>query len=631
MRHDKVVFRAVALCVVSFVLLEFYIISQLRLGKSSSDHKMPNALIADTRRLIAGIMNTTYFTVKPNPATFECRTPHRTDKIRLYRELLGNYDVSHVLPVTSSLSEHVSETGAEPGAIPNTAHYVWCGEKLFRFENYLAVLSAIKVLKPIKLVFHYNKLPLILELYHTWFNELRQSFPSLVLRPTSRVLNCDSLDSLNFALEQLASTVGGGVYLGERAVLTFVPSEWKHQEYVTYLTPGTNSSDEVIVFARHGLVEPNVTLNQFKVSLLGEPHQCLSVNDFNELMKSRGAVDPEKWPDDVISPCLVAPKELYPFNISDNTTPFGGVARILFYGKSDLLIPKPSEDPADFIPAVVHMITLKPDVNNDSYWSFHSYLSVLSALYVGGFHRVYVHGDIVPTGEWWDKLTRENVTFVYVQNVETVFQNPVKQRPHQSDILRAFILLKYGGVYQDKDIFWTTPFNKELLRYPTILCYDWPIYTEWPRGINLGLMMAKRNAPFLKHFLESFWYHDDKSWGFNGIQMPYKVYERNPETALIYDKLQVICYMGVCHPVWHNDSRRPFSEIHRPTSPFDLNETFALHFTYPKPDPSLLSYDTIRNGTNYAAVLGQRLLAALEKAGRWHLLDKRNDLKMDAA
>ncbi|XP_012937066.1 uncharacterized protein LOC106011545, partial [Aplysia californica] len=137
-------------------------------------------------------------------------------------------------------------------------------------------------------------------------------------------------------------------------------------------------------------------------------------------------------------------------------------------------------------------------------WPFNAYMSVLSALYVGGFERVYVHGNIHPSGEWWDRLKDENVTFVEMDAVETVFQQGVASPAHNSDIIRTLVLLKHGGVYQDWDVIWTNPVPRALRRYPAVLSTDWPRYGDFPGAFNLGVLMAKPKAQFLRHFVDSF-------------------------------------------------------------------------------------------------------------------------------
>ena len=53
--------------------------------------------------------------------------------------------------------------------VVRTVHYLWCREKkTFRFQDYLGVLSALHMLQPLKLVFHYTSMPAT-DLYNSWF------------------------------------------------------------------------------------------------------------------------------------------------------------------------------------------------------------------------------------------------------------------------------------------------------------------------------------------------------------------------------------------------------------------------------------------------------------------------------
>ena len=45
-------------------------------------------------------------------------------------------------------------------------------------------------------------------------------------------------------------------------------------------------------------------------------------------------------------------------------------------------------------------------------------------------------------------------------------------------------------------------------------------------------------------------YNPNGDWYYNGLMMPYKLYEQFPELIKIERKLQVICYNFKCHPVW---------------------------------------------------------------------------------
>lgn len=58
-------------------------------------------------------------------------------------------------------------------------------------------------------------------------------------------------------------------------------------------------------------------------------------------------------------------------------------------------------------------------------------------------------------------------------------------------------------------------------------------------------------SEFLRKSLMKFkTYNPDGDWYYNGLMMPYKLYEQYPELVKIERKLQVICYNFKCHPVF---------------------------------------------------------------------------------
>ncbi|XP_059145770.1 uncharacterized protein LOC131932883 [Physella acuta] len=576
--------------------------------------EFPRAVEVNTSNLLRGIRNVSVQFIQVEKA---CELTKNVDSLRLFKDLISRVEGedSHVL------GEAFYGVPAMPGDAPTTAHYVWCGEKLFRFEDYLGVLSVIRVLKPLKLVFHYNHLPFDNEFYHTWFQELRQSLPHLILKPTNKELKCNTLDALSYALDQLASSPVGGVYFGERAVLTFIPPEWKTENHVTYTSKNANRSEETIIYVKHGLISSDIPLEQFKQDVLNKSYVCMDSETFNAEVESLISRQERTIPPG-LSPCLIMSLNLYPENIVNTSTHYAGVARRLYYGKSNLMVATPSQDPNDLIPNVGHMIAVKKKPDSSVELIFQQYLCILSALYVAKIDRIYFYGDEEPTGIWWSRLKGENITFVQIESLETVYQQALNEPAHKSDILRAIILSKFGGIYFDRDVIWANPPSLEIRRYPSVMSLDWPIYNGWPQAGSIGLLMAKPGASFVTKLLESFWYFRDFQWAFNGVLMPYKVYEQNPESIFIDKKLQVICFVGVCHPLWHADYHRTFDQRDEPTGKFKLSETNAFHFTWPKPDPVFFSFSTIRNGTGIVGELGRQVLAAVEKSGRLHLLEE---------
>ncbi|XP_059166021.1 uncharacterized protein LOC131948432 [Physella acuta] len=194
---------------------------------------------------------------------------------------------------------------------------------------------------------------------------------------------------------------------------------------------------------------------------------------------------------------------------------------------------------------------------------------------------------------------------------------------HRADILRVLILYKYGGTYNDNDVIWVKPLSEGQRRYPTVLCYEWTDVPPWPRAISNGLLVARAGAPFLLKVLESFWFYRDDMWAMNSVLMYYKLYERNPEMVHIDPKLQVICYNHICHPTWHEDYRRGYDDP-SPTTRFNIEETNAFHFIHLQAPPIFQSFAAVNNKTSIDALLVKRVITAIEKAGKTHLLQEEN-------
>lgn len=259
------------------------------------------------------------------------------DEQRLYRDILGQSDSGlHRLPKGVRVGDQI------PGESPTTVHYVWCGRKYFKFEEYLGMLSIIRVVRPLKIVFHYNEFPIVDRLmYHTWFHELRQSLPNLVLRRADRQVRCNTMDAVDLALEQISSNPDGGLYFGERAVLTYIPHQWKRGNYFTYFNPRSNSSEQTIIFIKHGL-NPLSNLDAFKSEVLSNQFDCLSPYHYDEMVILNKT---QSLP----SPCVALPTNIYPELTLSNSSPFNELLRWLYYGRTGNYAAKQSKVSLGFI------------------------------------------------------------------------------------------------------------------------------------------------------------------------------------------------------------------------------------------------------------------------------------------
>ena len=84
---------------------------------------------------------------------------------------------------------------------------------------------------------------------------------------------------------------------------------------------------------------------------------------------------------------------------------------------------------------------------------------------------------------------------------------------------------------------------------------------------------------------------------------------------------QMICFHGICHPVWHDDYRRDIKDK-RPIE-FDWRDARAYHLTRPKPPPSLASVATVRTSIMSGApdIYARVAHHILTQAGRIQMLD----------
>ncbi|KAH9504518.1 hypothetical protein Btru_063014 [Bulinus truncatus] len=570
------------------------------------------------------------------------------------------------------------------------AHFYWCGKKIFRFEDYLGILSVIRVMRPQSMMFHYNSLPVTDDnLYHTWFLELTQSVPNLVLRHTHSNPACGSRDALAFGLRQLARE--GGVYVSERTLLTRELQEAWSREFYFYSFQRadlTHDLSQGIFASRNGF--PDETVDDMVEEMLKSNRTCYTVEDYENLpVESSIQIN--------TAPCIVLTESLYPKDIWNGTTRFAELARWMFYGKrSRLEVQRETNEP---IPRVSHVVWLRD--NRSEEFQFLHYLSIISAIHVAGFDRVYVHGEARPTGSWWDRLPTDKVTFVKntvppaatsyflydsalqycpyscyklplvrlcltilslqllqatscttlpynivltaaaryllydsalqycpyscrklllvrrVHRQVSVFQHEVRDVSHQSAVIQLYTLLKYGGACQDLDVVWVSKLPDDLRRYPAVMSLDWVRHGEFPGVVNMGVVLAKPNARWLKYFIQTLNYYRESQWEFNTKMMSYKVYERHPDQVYIDRYLQVVCYQGICHPAWRTDYQREIDD-YQPIIDYNWRDARAFHFIVPNPPSSLLSPAAIKEGFGMFSEIGREILA---KSGQTDLIN----------
>ena len=118
--------------------------------------------------------------------------------------------------------------------LPNTVHYVWCGECWFEFHHYLSIKSVLREVKPDLIIFHYNVLPTLDEwIYNTWFDELKKEFPFIYTKPAGFLEKiCLDRKKANpeFINKQLRKH--GGMYVHEQTMFLQFPIEIREYDFI---------------------------------------------------------------------------------------------------------------------------------------------------------------------------------------------------------------------------------------------------------------------------------------------------------------------------------------------------------------------------------------------------------------
>ncbi|XP_050391707.1 uncharacterized protein LOC126810594 [Patella vulgata] len=485
--------------------------------------------------------------------------------------------------------------------VPNIFYYVFCSRvrnHTFTFHHYLSVISVWRNFEPDAIEINY-KGAIIQDKYNIWLDELKLKIPSLIVKemPDYWMMNDGCASSYGIA----ALRDRGGVFVSSGVVLTkhsLLHMDTQFSLIVDY----TNNIKVVFSTLQH----PD--LNYIKIDsalrYVNPNKNFSSITNICDEYKNKSFEYSRSHCMVVISSLL--PKDLFAAkNSQDNYLYHLYTGKRTVRRSNDTQVISENCDVdvpyVKHIPKIVHYI-----------W-FHSvkltyamYLSLISTLYIVQPDKIYIHSDLHIHGDYWEKLKNNSkIILVYRESPRTIFGHKVKYSTHGSDIVRADILFKYGGVYLDWDAIWLKPIDDLLTSgFPAIANYDHMVATvTFPRQINLGVAMAKPRSKFIQKWQEAFVNYKSDDFYYNALQLPYQIFERNPELLHIEDRLQVMCLRLKCHPIFHKDHRDWTRE-----QPFDWHHVYAIHFTYPDP-PEFKSESVLLKSTGMFADIGRRVLS----------------------
>lgn len=200
------------------------------------------------------------------------------------------------------------------------------------------------------------------------------------------------------------------------------------------------------------------------------------------------------------------------------------------------------------IPNKLHFVFgLSPDFGGKP-WSLCHYLAVKSALDVNGLDKAYFYYKHKPSGEWFEKI-ENRLNLIQIEPPAEIFGNPLMHVAHQTGVMRLQILIEEGGIYMDVDTISKKPFT-DLLHHDCVLGIQ-----GYPNGAIEGLcdgvILAKKDSEFLKHWLLSYRTHRSKGrdeyWAEHAVHMPYILSRQYPNL------LHIEPYSSFHYPLYHGN------------------------------------------------------------------------------
>ena len=467
----------------------------------------------------------------------------------------------------------------------NTVHYVWCSNKSIEFSQFLGILSIWKILRPDILEFH-HQFPLTSDKYNDWFEELQKLIPGFVAKPLPKHWDGEE-KGCGFWFGLAVVDDRGGIFVANDIVLTKDILKLKEKEFsVVFMDKNSKAEPEVAVaMGNHHEHNLRQLIKHFGMDYDTTGHTVCSNIGNNPNQTDFGV-------------CIVIESSIHPKDIWTMESHFGALTRNLLYGSKSFKRARPALP--GYIPKIVHYVWF-----GTKEMSFIMYLSMLSTLFILNPDAVLIHGDGGLHGKYLDLAKRDKrVKIINRERPLHIFGKQVLYSQHRSDIVRAEVLLKYGGIYMDWDVLWLR--NPDILikkGYDAIANYDHMPQPGFPYTINLGVFMAKPKSTFVKRWQDALINYRSEDFLYNAVELPYKIYEKYPEYLHIEKRLQVMCFRLKCHPTFHPNFRSFMED-----QPFDWKvDVYSIHFTYPDP-PEFQSAESCKNGTGRFAEMGKFIL-----------------------
>ncbi|XP_070559192.1 uncharacterized protein [Ptychodera flava] len=152
-------------------------------------------------------------------------------------------------------------------------------------------------------------------------------------------------------------------------------------------------------------------------------------------------------------------------------------------------------------------------------FTFYHLISLLSVYSVMKADRILFHTDCEPTGRWWTEAKLIPVLEVMLLEMPTsVFGHELNPfwSTHSADVARLRVLLEYGGVYFDPDVFVVN--SLEPLRH-----YDFVMGRPREGRLNNAVIISRKDSRFLRLYYESYKFYNESCYLCNSVEIPSRI------------------------------------------------------------------------------------------------------------
>jgi len=128
------------------------------------------------------------------------------------------------------------------------------------------------------------------------------------------------------------------------------------------------------------------------------------------------------------------------------------------------------------------------------------------------------------------KIAHKTKTVITVRKIERltqIFGKPLSRKwlnYHSSDISRIKSLIEFGGIYLDRDVYVVKSLDIFRKYEMTLECND-----EEYQYVGNQVLIAHKNARFLKLWLDSYHDYHINEWYYNGGMLPTLMLKENPQ------------------------------------------------------------------------------------------------------